>query len=67
MSSNYSSILKNTLKFLYTRTSTFGFISHNLDAEMSLSDVNFSICVNRSQTYKSHLLVKKKSDVYLQI
>lgn len=36
VSSNYSNIFKYILKFLYTRTSTFGFISHTLAVEMSL-------------------------------
>lgn len=37
--SNYSNSLKNTLKFLCTKTSTFELISHNLAVEMSLSNI----------------------------
>lgn len=37
--SNYANSLKNILKFLCTKTSTFELISHNLSVEMSLLNI----------------------------
>lgn len=39
VSFNYSNILENILNYLYTRISTFSFVSHNLAIEINLFDV----------------------------